>query len=472
LELRGSHVVDLRDDAEEVEPRVAPAPRWHRLILGADVVGGAAAGVAAAAVADVTAGWVVAVVAGFAAAWPSLTYLCGLQSCTKLQVWASGVDEAPRLLVCGLLVSWPALGGFDLLNVPHPVRGALVGAAVAVVAGGTARALARLRLHSLSAFRQRVLLIGSGHVAAQLVARMRRHGEYGLEPIGFVDDEPDGSTAVGIPRLGRLDALPRLVERERPDRVVIAFTRADHEQLLGCLHVCRAAGITVDVVPRLFEFLDDTNGLEHLGGFPLLAVGPPSFSRLAHASKRALDLLGAAGALLALAPVLAAIAVAIRVDSQGPVLFRQRRSGRGGSEFTLYKFRSMAADAEVLTHASGSIVKLRADERVTRVGRLIRRFSLDEAPQLVNVLRGDMSLVGPRPLVLAEQAALAEAWQYRRADLRPGLTGPWQVRGRSHIAFEDMIRLDYQYVAGWSLARDLKILLATVPAVLSGRGAY
>ena len=199
---------------------------------------------------------------------------------------------------------------------------------------------------------------------------------------------------------------------------------------------------------------------------------PPTFSRLSKASKRGLDIAGASVGLLLLSPLLALIAVAIKLDSRGLVFFTQQRSGRGGRFFKLYKFRSMKIDSTVLVRDDGAIVKAPDDDRITRVGRLIRRFSLDEAPQLLNVLRGDMSLVGPRPLVLAEHAALSEAWQSRRADLRPGLTGPWQVSGRSHIPFQDMIKFDYQYVAGWSLARDIEILLATLPAVISGRGAY
>jgi lipopolysaccharide/colanic/teichoic acid biosynthesis glycosyltransferase len=154
------------------------------------------------------------------------------------------------------------------------------------------------------------------------------------------------------------------------------------------------------------------------------------------------------------------------------VFFTQQRSGRRGRFFKLYKFRSMKVDSTVLVREDGAIVKRPDDDRITRVGRFIRRFSLDEAPQLINVLKGDMSLVGPRPLVLAEHASLSEAWQARRADLRPGLTGPWQISGRSQIPFQDMIKFDYQYVAGWSLARDIEILLATLPAVISGRGAY
>jgi lipopolysaccharide/colanic/teichoic acid biosynthesis glycosyltransferase len=205
---------------------------------------------------------------------------------------------------------------------------------------------------------------------------------------------------------------------------------------------------------------------------PLLTIEVPSFSKLSHGAKRALDVFGATLALTVLAPLLIGIAIAIKLDSRGPVLFKQRRAGRGGRYFTLLKFRSMVSGSAVEVRDDGAIVKLRNDARITRVGRFIRRFSLDEAPQLFNVLVGDMSLVGPRPLVLAEAEALTLDWHGRRADLRPGLTGPWQIAGRSNIPFHEMIRFDYQYVAGWSLARDLEILLATVPAVLSGRGAY
>jgi lipopolysaccharide/colanic/teichoic acid biosynthesis glycosyltransferase len=205
---------------------------------------------------------------------------------------------------------------------------------------------------------------------------------------------------------------------------------------------------------------------------PLLSIDAPTFSGASRVSKRALDIVGASVLLIALAPLLALIARAIKLDSRGPVLFKQRRSGRRGEIFKLLKFRSMHEGSTVEVRPDGAIVKSREDARITRVGRIIRRFSLDEAPQLLNVLIGDMSLVGPRPLVLAEAAALTEAWQSRRADLRPGLTGPWQVSGRSNIPFHDMIRFDYQYVAGWSLARDVEILLSTLPAVLSGRGAY
>jgi lipopolysaccharide/colanic/teichoic acid biosynthesis glycosyltransferase len=179
-------------------------------------------------------------------------------------------------------------------------------------------------------------------------------------------------------------------------------------------------------------------------------------------------------------PAMIATAIAIKVESRGPIFFRQPRAGRGNSSFQLIKFRSMYVDAEQrkaemeeLNEVSdGVMFKIRKDPRVTRVGRFIRRFSLDELPQLFNVLKGEMSLVGPRPLIFPETAALDEEWHLRRLELRPGLTGPWQVYGRSQSPFQEMVRFDYQYVAGWSLARDIEILLATLPAVISGRGAY
>jgi exopolysaccharide biosynthesis polyprenyl glycosylphosphotransferase len=310
-------------------------------------------------------------------------------------------------------------------------------------------------------------------VASRLAERIADHPELGLALTGYIDDHHEGSpVATDLPYLGGLPALSDLVALDQVDRVMIAFTRSHHEELLHALRVCRDAGVAVDVVPRLFEFLEGARTVEQIGGMPLLSIDAPEFSLASRVSKRTLDIVGASVLLIALAPLLALIAVAIKLDSRGPVLFLQPRSGRGGRTFKLFKFRSMHVGSTVEVRPDGAIVKSREDDRITRAGRLIRRFSLDEAPQLLNVLLGEMSLVGPRPLVLAEAAALTEGWQSRRADLRPGLTGPWQVAGRSNIPFHDMIRFDYQYVAGWSLARDVEILLSTLPAVLSGRGAY
>lgn len=198
------------------------------------------------------------------------------------------------------------------------------------------------------------------------------------------------------------------------------------------------------------------------------------------AAKRVLDVVGSSALILLFSPLMIATAIAIKLESRGPIFFRQPRAGRGNKSFKLIKFRSMYTDAEQkkkelkeLNEAEdGVMFKIREDPRVTRVGRTIRRFSIDELPQLFNVLKGEMSLVGPRPLIFPETAALEKHWHLRRLELRPGITGPWQVYGRSQSPFQEMVRFDYQYVAGWSLARDIEILLATLPAVMSGRGAY
>jgi exopolysaccharide biosynthesis polyprenyl glycosylphosphotransferase len=447
------------------------AAQLRRQLLSADLLSGSFCGVVACLLSGLPAAKLPLVALAVAVGWPVFAYVCGLYASDDLRSWASGVGEAPRLAVTSLVVSWPVFALLSALAAPRPVLGALSAAALSGAGAGLGRAGARAALHRAPEMRQRTLILGSGLVARQVVERLQQHPELGLETVGYIDDEVQHPGELGIPRLGVLESLPDLITFGRVDRVIIAFTKAGHEELLHCIRVCRDAGVVVDVVPRLFEFLDGAR-TEEIGGMPLLSLQQPTFSRLAGACKRALDIVGASLALLVLAPLLLAVAVAIPLDSRGPVFFTQMRSGRGGRFFKLYKFRSMGRGSTVEVDEHGAIVKRRDDDRITRVGRFIRRFSLDEAPQLLNVLKGDMSLVGPRPLVHAEQKALDQGWQTRRADLRPGLTGPWQVSGRSHLPFQEMIRFDYQYVAGWSLARDVEILLATVPAVLSGRGAY
>jgi exopolysaccharide biosynthesis polyprenyl glycosylphosphotransferase len=470
--------VDVELLALEAATRPPRGARRHRTqslrrqLLTADMLAGAAGGAIAASVSGLGAIGLLGLVAGLAIAWPIAAFVCGLYAREDLRTWASGVSEAPKLMLTCLALSWPLLGCLMLLSAPHPARGALVATLAIAVAAGLTRAAARVKVHRAPELQQRTLIVGSGVVAERLVERLYNHPELGLRPIGYVDDDDADGEPTGLPRLGGLRALPGLIADGRVDRVMVAFSRAHHEDLLEVLRVSRDAGIAVDVIPRLFEFLDGARTVDQIGGLPLLSIDVPTFSPLSRATKRGLDIVGASLALLVLSPILIAISIAIKLDSRGPVLFRQARSGRGGLFFTVYKFRSMRAGSTVEVRDDGAIVKHVDDARITRVGRVIRRFSLDEAPQLLNVLKGDMSLVGPRPLVTAEAAALTAGWHARRADLRPGLTGPWQIAGRSNIPFHEMIRFDYQYVAGWSLARDIEILLATVPAVISGRGAY
>jgi exopolysaccharide biosynthesis polyprenyl glycosylphosphotransferase len=447
------------------------ANELRRLLRVADVFAGLLAGVTAALIAQVSLPQLGIVALALAVAWPCFTFACGLHVADDLRSWASGVGEAPKLVLAALLLSWPLFGLFMLLGAPQTALGALAGSIMVTAAAGMTHATARTYAHRSPRLRQRTLIIGSGVVARQLVERLFQHEELALDPIGYLDSEDDAPGDSDIPALGGLEVLPHLLEANRVDRVMIAFSRAGHAELLQCIRECRDHGVAVDVVPRLFEFLDGARTIDQIGGMPLLSIAAPTFSRGSAAAKRLLDVTLAALALVVTAPLMLAVAMAIKLDSRGPVLFVQRRYGRSGRYFSLYKFRSMSVGSTVEVRDDGAIVKGANDARITRIGRIIRRFSLDEAPQLINVLRGEMSLVGPRPLV-EEEAAVLRDWQERRADLRPGLTGPWQVAGRSHLPFQEMIKFDYQYVAGWSLARDIEILIATIPVVLSGRGAY
>ena len=412
--------------------------------------------------------------------WPLAAFSIGLYRSDQLTAWASASSEIPRSFVALMLITWPLFGIAALLAFNGKV--ALTFATVVATAAfaGVSRTIVRAGLHRASELRQRTLILGSGVVAGQVVKKLRDNGQFGLVPVGIVDDEVHNVGTPDLPWLGRFEDLDTIIEAQQIDRVFIAFSRVSHEELLESIRACRDAGVAIDVVPRLFEFLDGVQALDQVGGLPVLSIGTASLTSISMGAKRALDLIGSLLAISLFSPLMVAIAIAIKLESRGPVLFRQPRAGRRRTSFQLIKFRSMYVDADrrkrdlddLNEAGDGVMFKIRQDPRVTRVGRFIRRYSLDELPQLFNVLKGEMSLVGPRPLIFPETDALEEQWHLRRLELRPGLTGPWQIYGRSQSPFQEMVRFDYQYVAGWSLARDVEILLATLPAVLSGRGAY
>ncbi|HKR98289.1 MAG TPA: exopolysaccharide biosynthesis polyprenyl glycosylphosphotransferase [Candidatus Dormibacteraeota bacterium] len=449
-------------------------------LLVADVAAAAIAVVVPPLLTHVSVPEAAALTVGVTLAWPALTYAFGLYAADELSAWASGIRQAARLIVAGLVASWPLAGAMLLLGVPGAAWSAVAMSAVLVLASALFRAVARTLAHRAEPLRQRALIVGSGTVAGQLVKRLRAHDELGVEPVGLVDDEVSELDTSGLPRLGRIEDLGEVIPSQDIDRVIISFTRASHSDLLRCIRICRDEGVAVDVVPRLFEFLDGAHPVETMRGLPLLSLDAPRLSGAARVAKRTLDIVVSSVVLVLLMPMLLMIAAAIKLDSRGPVLFRQWRAGVGGKPFRLLKFRTMRTDAEArkpeLAHENdirdGVMFKIWRDPRTTRLGRRLRRLSLDELPQLINVLRGDMSLVGPRPLVFEEAEALAETWHSRRLDLKPGITGLWQVAGRNHVPFQEMLKLDYQYVAGWTLARDIELMLATIPAVLSRRGAY
>jgi exopolysaccharide biosynthesis polyprenyl glycosylphosphotransferase len=411
-----------------------------------------------------------------------LAFVFGLYSDQDLSSWASGLNDAPRALGSALLLSWPVFAATELLGVNQPALVALVATTGTAGLDALGRALARGAAHRKQPLRQRTVIVGSGVVANRLAERLRQHDEFGLEPIGLVDDEvfaPDDGV-LELPRLGSLNQLGAVLEQGDVDRVIIAFSRASHQDLLSCIRACRDHRVAVDIVPRLFELLYGARSLNQIGGLPLLSIEAPPLTRASRVAKRTLDI-AVSGILLALlSPLLLLIAIAIEADSRGPVLFRQIRAGRNGKIFKVTKFRTMHRDAEERKKNyedaneadDGVMFKIKDDPRITRVGGFLRRTSLDELPQLINVLTGKMSLVGPRPLILEEAEEAAQSWHARRLDLRPGITGLWQISGRSDLPFQEMVRFDYEYVSGWSLARDIEILLATIPAVLSGRGAY
>jgi len=445
-----------------------------------DLLVALAAGAAGAALAGASGLSAVAFAVVAAVVWGLGVFATGLYRLDTLRAWATGISDWGRLAGIALFVSWPLTALAMVLDAPRPITGALAGSGLLLVGSISGRALVRAVLHRIAPLRQRCVVLGSGVVAEQIVQRFRRHDEFGLDPIGVVDDDPYAAIDLGLPLMGRMSDLREIVRTHRVQRVVIAFTRASHKELLDALRVCREERVAVDIVPRLFEFLEGARCLEQIGGLPVMPIGVPRITRSGRLAKRALDVVVSSVALLVLAPLILATAIAIKLDSPGPVFFRQPRAGRNNRVFNLLKFRSMYTGADerkaelhdINEKDDGVMFKIRKDPRITRTGGFLRSLSIDELPQLLNVLRGEMSLVGPRPLVLPEMEALNEAWHVRRLDLRPGITGPWQVSGRSDLSVHDMVRLDFQYVTGWSLVRDLEILLATVPAVLKRRGAY
>ena len=326
---------------------------------------------------------------------------------------------------------------------------------------------------------ERIVIVGSGQVASLVATKIASHPEYGATLVGCIDaDDENGAGVIDdLPRLGTVEDFEKLVEEHDIERVVIAFSSMDHEPLLHLIRTSKRLRLKISIVPRLFEVIGHGVELDQIEGMTLLGLRGLGRTKSTLALKRAVDVAGAGIGLLVLAPLLALVAIAVKLDSRGPIFFGQHRRGRGEGEFTMWKFRTMVVGADEmqaeLSHLNemvdGPMFKITEDPRVTRVGRWLRRSSIDELPQLWNVLRGDMSLVGPRPLVPAEDDHVM-GWHRARLDLTPGLTGPWQVLGRNSIPFHEMVKLDYLYVAEWSLWNDFKLMLRTVPVITGRRG--
>ena len=343
----------------------------------------------------------------------------------------------------------------------------LLAAAVLPASRGVSRSLMRL----VAVEQLRVLVVGSGMMARYLLRYLSWDPR--ITVLGCVDDDPAPGTSV----LGGIDDLSRLCDELAVDQVIVGFSRTHPQAAILRLQSLNDR-VAISIVPRYFELLTWRSGVKEIAGLALIDVAPPRLNLGSRIAKRSCDLVIGTALLIFSLPALGVAAVAIKATSPGPVLFRQQRIGKDGKPFLVYKLRTMTVDADrehaefaVERGVSGQLFKLEADPRVTRVGRFLRRSSLDEVPQLWNVLRGDMALVGPRPFIASESSSINGSAQ-RRFEVRPGLTGLWQVSGRSDLTFEELQRLDYLYVASWSLWWDLRILWNTPARVFRGHGAY
>jgi exopolysaccharide biosynthesis polyprenyl glycosylphosphotransferase len=315
-----------------------------------------------------------------------------------------------------------------------------------------------------------VIVVGTGKLAQTVASHLRAHSS--VKFVGFVDDSPLGRGDV----LGELEDLPELCRRYDVARVVVCFSRTHPERTTEMLKALTGK-VGVSIVPRYYELITSRSHVEDLSGLPMIDIAPASLSVGARFSKRTFDVVVSSIALVLTSPIFVVSAILIKATSAGPVFFRQVRTGRDERPFSVLKFRTMYADAEArkseimhLNEMDGPLFKVTEDPRVTRPGRFLRHTSLDELPQLINVWKGDMSLVGPRPFVVSEAAEI-EGWARKRFEARPGMTGLWQVSGRNELSHLELCRLDYLYVASWSFWWDMQILWQTPSTIFKGRGA-
>jgi exopolysaccharide biosynthesis polyprenyl glycosylphosphotransferase len=332
------------------------------------------------------------------------------------------------------------------------------------------------KLLERAGYRRRAVLVGSGKHIEEVARALAERARAQVEILGYISLTPRPHN--GLRSLGQLSDMAEVLDHERPQEVIIADPDFPQDRAVELVDLCHQRGVTVQVAPSTMEILIDRAEFAPGHTVPLFTLRPPVFEGVDYALKRTFDLVVAVISLVALSPVFLAIAAAIKLSSRGPVIYRSVRPGIAGKPFFCLKFRTMREHAEQiqdelepLNESSGALFKIRDDPRMTPVGRFLRRFSLDELPQLVNVVRGEMSLVGPRPLPMRDFDRLEE-WHKKRYLVLPGITGLWQVSGRAELDFDDLVRLDFLYLERWSIMLDLSILLKTIPAVLSRRGAF
>jgi exopolysaccharide biosynthesis polyprenyl glycosylphosphotransferase len=329
---------------------------------------------------------------------------------------------------------------------------------------------------------QRVLIVGAGEVGQAVLRMMLARRDLGYRPVGYLDDDPEiGGVNLGRVRgLGDVENLENVIAQEDVDLVVITLPWGEHNRTLHIVEVCNRIGIEAQVVPDVFQLNLRQVNIENLDGIPLMGVGlEPTFHASNRILKRLLDLTLIVVAAPLWVPVFAAVWIVIRLDgTEGKALYKQKRIGENGKPFQMYKFRSMIPDADKYRaelveqyNQDPRFPKIPDDPRITRIGKFIRRTSLDELPNLINVIRGEMSLVGTRPPT-PDEVELYDEWHFQRLRTVPGITGMWQISGRSEVPFDEVVLLDIYYIENWSIRLDIEILLKTIPRVLLREGAY
>jgi exopolysaccharide biosynthesis polyprenyl glycosylphosphotransferase len=409
----------------------------------------------------------------------------------RLPRWSSLLDEA-GIITSGVLIAMSLVILSAFLQRFYPSRLVFI-AAVPLIIGLLVlkRFVARLireRLWARGLGVDRVVVVGTGPASQRIMQWLLGQPQLGYDVVGFLDDSPTPpqvaiATQNGVSRplfLGPTSLISKILREQQVDEVIIALPPTEHYKMQRIMEQCRRQDVEFKLVPDLVEMALDRVNIHEVAGLPLIGLKQTKISGWNLLVKRLIDVCLSLVILVAFSWLFVLIALAIKLDSPGPIFFRQERVGRNGRRFTCYKFRTMVVDAEAqlvqLQQLYGSdeddlLFKLRDDPRCTRVGRFLRRSSLDELPQFSNVLLGDMSVVGPRPAVPLEVARYEE-WHYDRLAVLPGLTGLWQVSGRSDLTFDEMVRLDLYYAENWSPWLDLKTILRTVPAILTARGAY
>ena len=448
----------------------------RRALLTADVVGLSLTFLATQAVHGLTPGELLLFVATVPF-WVLGAVIYGLYARDEVHTDHTTVDDLVGVFHLVTVGSWLFFALAWLTGASVGIAELLTFWSVAVVVLTLGRSLARAWSRRQLLYLQNTVIIGAGDIGQLVARKMLQHPEYGINLVGFIDDAPRERRpeVEHLSLLGPLDRLAEIIHLFDVERVLVAFSNDSQERLVEAIRSLHRLDIQVDIVPRLFELIGPAVCTHTVEGLPLVGLPPVKQSRLSRGVKRTVDIVGASVALLIATPIFIAAALLIKRDSPGPVFFKQQRLGMNMKEFTLLKFRTMATDTDEGPHrdyvtmisdlaaapSSNGLYKLERHADVTSVGRWLRKTSIDELPQLINVLRGEMSLVGPRPCIAYETEAFAPH-HFERFSVPAGMTGLWQVTARAHSTFREALDLDVSYARGWSLGLDLSVMLRTI----------